>query len=92
MSDTKIALFRGNKIRKAIHNNEWWFVINDIIKTLTDYHDPAQYFKRLKQRDDELAKLVDKGGYNLYHPLCLKFKPTVENKRCIVGTRKAYFV
>ena len=62
MSDTKIALFKGKKIRKTIHNNEWWFVINDIIETLTDSNDPAQYFKRLKHRDEELARLVDKGG------------------------------
>ena len=62
MSDTKIALFKGNKIRKTIHNNEWWFVINDIIETLIDSRDAAQYFKRLKQRDEELAKLIEKGG------------------------------
>ena len=80
-TDTKIAIFKGRKIRKTLHNNEWWLVINDVIETLTDSNDPAQYFKRLKQRDEELAKLVDKGGYNLYHPLCLKSKLRVENKK-----------
>ena len=70
--ETNIAVFRGKEIRKTIHKNEWWFVINDVIESLTDSSDPAQYFKRLKQRDDELAKLTDKGGYSLYHPLCWK--------------------
>ena len=69
---TKIVVFKGRQVRKTIHNNEWWFVINDVIESLTGSNDPAQYFKRLKQRDEELAKLTDKGGYNFYHPLCWK--------------------
>ena len=67
---TKIALFKGKEIRKTLHHGEWWFVVNDVIEALADSRDPAQYFKRLKERDEELAKLTDKGGYNLYHPLC----------------------
>lgn len=74
MKTTKIALFEGERIRKAMHNNEWWFVINDIIKVLTDSADPAQYFKRLKQRDEELAKLTDKGGVQFVPPLMLDFE------------------
>lgn len=45
----QIALFRGKEVRKALHNGEWWFVIDDVIEVLTDSTDPAQYFKRLKQ-------------------------------------------
>jgi len=69
---TKIALFKGKKIRKTLHNNEWWFVINDVIESLTDSNDPAQYFKRLKQRDEELAKLTNKGGVQFVPPLMLE--------------------
>ena len=72
MTETQLAVFKGKKIRKTIHKNEWWFVINDIIALLTDSNDPAQYFKRLKQRDDELAKLTDKGGVQFVPPLMLK--------------------
>lgn len=72
MEATKIALFKGRKIRKTIHNNEWWFVINDVIESLTDSNDPSQYFKRLKQRDEELAKLTDKGGVQFVPPLMLE--------------------
>lgn len=50
-------------------------MINDIIESLTDPKGPFQYFKRLKMRDKELAKLMNKGGYNLYHPLCLRQEP-----------------
>ena len=68
---TKIALFKGKKIRKIIYNDEWWFVVNDVIEALTDSRDPAQYFKRLKERDGELAKLTDKGGVHFVPPLML---------------------
>jgi len=74
MTDTKIALFKGKGIRKTIYNNEWWFVINDIIEVLTDSLDPAQYFKRLKERDGELAKLTDKGGVQFVPPLMLELE------------------
>ncbi len=80
MTETNIAVFRGKEIRKTIHNNEWWFVINDIIALLTDSNDPAQYFKRLKQRDDELAKLTDKGVVQFVPPLMLKIE-TVGGKQ-----------
>jgi len=31
--ETKVALFRGSGIRKMPHNNEWWFVIDDVVGT-----------------------------------------------------------
>jgi len=70
--NTKIALFKGKQIRRALHQNEWWFVINDVIESLTDSVDPAQYFKRLKERDEELAKLTNEGGVQFVPPLMLE--------------------
>ncbi len=29
---TKIAVFKGKKVRKTIYNNEWWFSVNDVIE------------------------------------------------------------
>jgi prophage antirepressor-like protein len=72
METTKIALFKGKKIRKTLFNNEWWFVINDVIEALTDSTDPAQYFKRMKQRDIELAKLTQQGEVQFVPPLMLE--------------------
>jgi prophage antirepressor-like protein len=31
ISTTKIAIFRKQEIRKTIHNNEWFFVIEDVV-------------------------------------------------------------
>jgi len=59
MSD-RLAIFRGSEIRKVIYNGEWWFVVNDVIRALTDSVDPAQYFKKIKLRDGELRNLMNK--------------------------------
>ncbi|MBI4971016.1 MAG: Bro-N domain-containing protein [Candidatus Omnitrophica bacterium] len=56
METTKVALFKGKKIRKTISNNEWWFVIEDVIAVLTDSAQPAGYIKDMRRRDPELAK------------------------------------
>jgi prophage antirepressor-like protein len=47
---TKIALFKGKKIRKTIHNNEWWFSVSDVCEALTDSIDAGAYWRKLKQR------------------------------------------
>ena len=56
METTKIALFKGKKIRKTLHENEWWFVINDVIVALTDSIQPGGYIKDMRRRDPELSK------------------------------------
>jgi len=53
--ETKIALFRGKGIRKTLHNNEWWFSINDVIEVLTGSDRPRKYWSDLKN------KLVSEG-------------------------------
>ena len=41
--ETRVALFQKREIRRTMHNNEWWFVITDIIAALTDSTDPSGY-------------------------------------------------
>ena len=65
METTKIALFKGKKIRKTIYQNEWWFVISDIIEVLTDSVNSKQYLKNMLNRDEELVK----GWVQIEHPL-----------------------
>lgn len=72
METQKIAIFKQKEIRKIIYKKEWWFVINDIISALTDSTNPAQYYKRMRSRDEELAKLIDEGGVHFVPPLMLK--------------------
>ncbi len=56
MKTTKIALFKGRKIRKTIHNNEWWFVVNDIVVALTDTPNVKDYIRKMRIRDKEIGK------------------------------------
>ena len=48
--ETSIAVFRGNEIRKTIHNDEWWFSVVDVCAVLTESADPGAYWRKLKQR------------------------------------------
>ncbi len=50
VSTTKIALFKGKKVRKVIHNDEWWFSVVDVCGILSDSIDPGAYWRKLKQR------------------------------------------
>lgn len=54
--ERRIALFQRKEIRRIIHNNEWWFVVEDAVLALIESRDPKQYIQRMKQRDLELAK------------------------------------
>jgi len=55
-SANHIAVFQEATIRRTWHNEEWWFVIVDVIAVLTDSAQPNGYVKDLRRRDPELAK------------------------------------
>lgn len=65
MKTTQIALFKGKHIRKVLYENEWWFVVEDVVLALIDSSDPKQYIQRMKQRDAEL----DRGWVHFVHTL-----------------------
>ena len=48
--ETKIAIFRGKKIRKTIYKNEWWFSVIDVIETLTGSDRSRKYWNDLKKK------------------------------------------
>lgn len=54
--ETRVALFQKREIRRTLHDNEWWFVITDIVAVLTDSVDPQRYLKDMRRRDPELGK------------------------------------
>ena len=65
---TQIAIFKGVEIRKTLHNNEWWFVVEDVAFALTDSKDPKQYINKMRKRDPELAK----GWVQFVHTLSIE--------------------
>lgn len=65
--EKRIALFQRKEVRRVIHNNEWWFVVVDVVAALTDAADPTDYLNKVRRRDPELAK-----GYGQFvHPLLI---------------------
>jgi len=66
--NTRIDVFKGKEIRRTLHNNEWWFVVEDVALVLVDSKDPKQYLQRMKQRDPELKK----GWVQIVHTLLIE--------------------
>lgn len=50
MKNTKIAIFKGKKVRKILLNGEWWFSVIDVIEALTDSTQPSKYWTAMKAR------------------------------------------
>lgn len=79
LEQTKIAIFKGQKIRKIIYKNEWWFVVEDIVLALIDSSDPKQYIQRMKQRDLELGK----GWAQIVHTLQISTTGGKQKMNCV---------
>src|SRR3989338_3211075 len=78
ITTTKIAIFRKREIRKTIHNNEWWFVVNDVVLALTDSPNVQDYIKKMRKRDDELSK----GWGQFVTPLSVKTSGGEQKLNC----------
>lgn len=73
-----IAVFKGKSIRRTIHNNEWWFVIADVVSALTDSSDPGGYIKDMRRRDEELSK----GWGQIATPLSIQTEGGPQKMNC----------
>ena len=78
MKNNHIILFEEQQVRRVWHDNEWYFVINDVIQVLTDSTNPKQYFKNLKRREPELFK----GGVQVEPPLLVPTERGQQRLNC----------
>ena len=85
----RVALFQSREIRRALHNDEWWFVITDIIAALTDAVDPSDYWKKMRRRDPDLS-LDSQGGGQIDPPLLWHLIQRVDAKKSSAGIRRAF--
>jgi DNA-damage-inducible protein D len=46
----RLAVFEGKQIRKAFHEDEWWFSIIDVVETLVGGERPRKYWNDLKKK------------------------------------------
>ncbi|MCK4429470.1 MAG: Bro-N domain-containing protein [Candidatus Aenigmarchaeota archaeon] len=68
----EITLFEKKQVRRVRFQEEWWFVIKDVVSILTESVDPFDYLKKLRKRDESLND-VFKGGGQIVPPLGLEF-------------------
>ena len=76
--ETKLVVFKNKEIRRTLHNNEWWFVVEDVVLALIDSKDPKQYIQRMKQRDPELGK----GWVQIVHALSIATSGGAQRMLC----------
>ncbi len=50
-SASHIAIFEERTIRRAWHNEEWWFSVVDVVGVLSESNDVKQYIKKMRSRD-----------------------------------------
>ncbi|EKE16060.1 MAG: hypothetical protein ACD_11C00051G0002 [uncultured bacterium] len=75
---TKIAIFQKKEIRKTIYNNEWWFVVEDVVLALIDSANVKDYINKMRARDAELSK-----GYGqIVHTLEMPTKGGKQKMNC----------
>ena len=67
ITTTKIAIFKGTKVRKTIHSNGWWFSVVDVIEALTDSVKPSVYWTVMKSR------VAKEDGFQLF-TICKQLK------------------
>ena len=76
--ETKIAIFRKKEVRKTIHNNEWWFVVEDVVSALADSKDPKQYINKMRKRDPQLSE----GWVQFVHTLSIETTGGPQKMNC----------
>ena len=70
-----IEAFKGNEIRKVLHENEWYFSVVDVVEALTSSPRPSQYWSTLKK------KLIEEGGGDqLFHNMEQLKIPSADGK------------
>ncbi len=66
------------EIRRTLHNNEWWYVVEDVVCSLMESGDTRQYIERMKQRDPELRK----GWVQIVHALPIETTDGFQKMQC----------
>jgi DNA-damage-inducible protein D len=73
-----IIVFKGKNIRRTLHNDEWWFVVKDIVEALTDTANSTDYLKKMRQRDPQLSE----GWGQIVTPLSIETSGGAQKLNC----------
>jgi hypothetical protein len=73
-----LVVFNDKQIRRTLHNNEWWFVVTDVVAALTDSVNPSDYIKKMRRRDSGLGK----GWGQIVTPLAVETEGGKQKLNC----------
>jgi len=78
----KVALFEGQKIRRVLVNDEWWFSVVDVCGVLSGSERPKKYWNDLKQKinnemfkqpSDKIGRFENEAEFQLF-TICKRLK------------------
>ncbi|MDP2027392.1 Bro-N domain-containing protein [Sulfuriferula sp.] len=72
------AIFQEKTIRRAWHNEEWWFSVADVVAVLSDSVNPGDYIKKMRLRD----KMLSEGWGQIVTPLRVETEGGVQRVNC----------
>lgn len=64
----ELIVFEGSNIRRALHNNEWFFSVIDIVQTLSESKNARRYWSDLK------IKLKEEEGFDELYEKIVQLK------------------
>lgn len=76
--EDRVVVFQEKTVRRAWHENEWWFSVQDVVAVLTDSANPVDYIKKMRLRDKELSQ----GWGQLVTPLRLETEGGIQRANC----------
>jgi DNA-damage-inducible protein D len=74
----KIVVFQERSIRRAWHNEEWWFSVADVVAVLADSVNPSDYIKKMRLRD----KVLSEGWGQIVTPLRVETEGGIQRVNC----------
>ena len=54
----KLIVFQKKEVRRAWHNNEWYYSLVNVVGILTDSINPTDYLKKIRKRDEALGSYL----------------------------------
>lgn len=82
----KLVVFQDKKIRRAWHNDEWYYSLVDIVSVLSESKNPTDYLKKIRKRDEELKNYI---GTNC--PQVEMQTTSSKNRKTLSGNSKDVF-
>jgi prophage antirepressor-like protein len=82
----KLVVFQGSEVRRAWHNNEWYYSLVDVVAVLSESKNPTDYLKKIRKRDEELKSYI---GTNC--PQVAMETSLGKNRKTLAGNTKDAF-